>query len=158
MTSQRKLADNELLIVRTFEAPPSVVFELWSNPEHMKRWMGPKGFTCPEATIDFRVGGTYRAMILSAEQGKNWFGGVYREIEKDRRLVFTFSWENDGASAGIETLVTITFEAREGKTIQTFHQAPFLNSERRDSHVGGWTEAFDKESAYAAKVARERAA
>jgi uncharacterized protein YndB with AHSA1/START domain len=158
MTAQKRTADNELLIVRTFDAPPSVVFALWSSAEHMKRWMGPKNFTCPEARIDFRVGGTYRAMIKSAEHGENWFGGVYREIVQDERLVFTFTWENEGPSAGLETLVTITFEERDGKTVQTFHQAPFRNLERRNSHVEGWNQAFDKEAIYARDVARERAA
>lgn len=158
MTARKKIADDELLITRTFDAPPSVVFALWSSPEHMKRWMGPKNFTCPEATIDFRIGGTYRAMIRSAEHGENWFGGVYREIEQDRRLAFTFTWENEGPSAGVETLVTITFEERDGKTLQTFHQKPFRNVERRDSHVGGWSEAFDKAQAYAANIAKEHAA
>jgi uncharacterized protein YndB with AHSA1/START domain len=158
MSAQRKIADNELLIVRTFDAPPSVVFTLWSSAERMKRWMGPNNFICPEATIDFRVGGAYRAMIKSAEHGENWFAGVYREIVPDKRLVFTFTWENEGLSAGIETLVTITFEERDGKTVQTFHQAPFRNVERRDSHVGGWSEAFDKEAAYAEKIAKEHAA
>jgi uncharacterized protein YndB with AHSA1/START domain len=158
MTAQKRVADNELLIVRTFDAPPSVVFALWSSAEHMKRWMGPKNFTCPEARIDFRVGGTYRAMIKSAEHGENWFGGVYREIVQNERLVFTFTWENEGPSAGLETLVTITFEERDGKTVQTFHQAPFRNVERRNSHVGGWNEAFDKQAVYARDVARERAA
>jgi uncharacterized protein YndB with AHSA1/START domain len=149
-----RLADDELLITRTFDAPPSVLFALWSKPEHLKRWMGPANFTCPEAEIDFRVGGSYRAMIKSKEQGENWFGGVYREIIPNRRLVFTFAWD-DGPSAGVETLVTITFEERGGKTVQAFHQRPFLNVERRDSHVGGWTEAFDKLGAYAAKIAKE---
>jgi uncharacterized protein YndB with AHSA1/START domain len=152
-----RLADDELLITRTFDAPASVLFALWSEPEHMKRWMGPADFTCPEAKIDFRVGGAYRAMIKSAEHGENWFGGVYREIERDRRLVFTFAWDNDGPSAGVETLVTITFEERDGKTVQTFHQRPFLNVERRDSHVGGWTTTFDKLAAYAATLAMEHA-
>jgi uncharacterized protein YndB with AHSA1/START domain len=59
------------------------------------------------------------------------------------------------ARDAIQTLVTITFEARDGKTIQTFHQRPFLNVESRDSHVGGWTEAFDKLEAYAAKIVKE---
>jgi uncharacterized protein YndB with AHSA1/START domain len=153
-----KLADDELLITRTFDAPASVVFALWSEPEHMKRWMGPANFTCPEAEIDFRIGGAYRAMIKSAAHGENWFGGVYREIERNRRLVFTFAWDNDGPSAGVETLVTITFEERDGKTVQTFHQRPFHDVERRDSHIGGWSEAFDKLKTYAAKVAREHAA
>ena len=158
MSARRKsVADNELLIVRTFNAPPSVVFALWSSAEHMKRWIGPKDFTCPEATIDFRVGGRYRAMITSAQHGENWFSGVYREIVPDKRLVFTFTWENEGPSAGLEMLVTITFEEREGKTEQIFHQAPFSTTERRDSHVGGWSQAFDKQAAYAESIAKEQA-
>jgi uncharacterized protein YndB with AHSA1/START domain len=158
MAARKKLADDELLIVRTFNAPPSVVFALWSSAEHFKRWMGPKSFTCSEATIDFRVGGSYRALIKSAEYGENWFGGVYREIVPDKRLVFTFTWDNEGPSAGLEMLVTITFEEQNGKTVQSFHQAPFSNVERRDSHVGGWSQAFDKEAVYAETIAREQAA
>jgi uncharacterized protein YndB with AHSA1/START domain len=150
-----KIADDELLIMRTFDAPASVLFALWSKPEHMKRWMGPSNFTCPEAEIDFRVGGAYRALITSPEHGENWFGGIYREIVPNRRLVFTFAWDNDGPSAGVETLVTITFEEKGRKTVQTFHQKPFPTVERRDSHVGGWTEAFDKLGTYAANVAKE---
>ena len=147
--------DDELLISRTFDASASLLFALWSKPEHMKRWMGPANFVCPEAEIDLRIGGAYRGMIKSAEHAENWFGGVYREIEQDRRLVFTFAWDNDGPSAGIEMLVTITFEERDGKTIQTFHQKPFRNVERRDSHVRGWTTAFDKLAAYAATIEKE---
>src|SRR6516225_9378698 len=152
-----RLADDELLITRTFDAPASLLFALWSKPEHMKRWMGPANFTCPEVKIDFRVGGVYRVMIISPAHGENWFGGVYREIVENKRLVFTFTWDN-GPSAGVETLVTITFEEKGGKTVQTFHQRPFLNVERRDSHVGGWTSAFDKLAAYAAQIAKEHSA
>jgi uncharacterized protein YndB with AHSA1/START domain len=148
-------ADDELIITRTFDAPASVLFALWSQPEHLKRWMGPSQFACPVAEIDFRIGGAYRAMIKSSEHGESWFGGVYREIQPNKRLVFTFAWDNDGPSAGVETLVTIDFEERGGKTVQTFHQRPFLDVERRDSHVGGWSGAFDKLGAYAAKVAKE---
>ena len=150
-----RLRDDELLITRTFDAPASVLFAMWSDPEHMKHWMGPKDFDCPEVDIDFRVGGAYRAMIRSAEHGDSWFGGIYREIERNRRLVFTFTWDNDGPSAGVETLITITFEERSGKTVQTFHQTPFLTVERRDSHVGGWSQAFDKQQAYAEEIAKE---
>jgi len=109
-------------------------------------------------TIDFRVGGAYRGMIRSAEHGENWFGGVYRDIEHNKRLAFTFTWDNDGPSAGVETLVTITFEERDGRTIQTFHQKPFRTVERRDSHIRGWSEAFDRQQAYATRIAREHAA
>jgi uncharacterized protein YndB with AHSA1/START domain len=125
MRARRKsVADGELLIVPTFNAPASVVFALWSRPEHLKRWMGPKDFTCPEASIDFRVGGSYRAMLKSDMQGENWFSGVYREIVPDKRLVFTFTWENEGPSAGSKWWC-------------------------------GWSQAFDKQAAYAEKIAKE---
>ena len=154
MSARTRLADDELLITRTFDAPAALLFALWSEPEHMKRWMGPGDFTCPVAEIDFRPGGAYRGMIRSTKHGDNWFGGVYRAIEPPRRLVFTFAWD-EGPPAAVETLVTITFEERAGKTIQTFHQRPFGTVERRDSHVGGWTSAFDKLAAYAATLAKE---
>lgn len=150
------VADNELLIRRTFAAPASLLFSLWSEPKHLRRWMGPDEFECPHADVDFRVGGAYRILIRSTAHGDNWFGGVYRAIEPTRRLVFTFAWDNDGPSAGIETLVTITFVEQDGKTIQTFHQAPFLDVERRDSHVHGWNQAFDKQAHYAAIIEQEQ--
>jgi uncharacterized protein YndB with AHSA1/START domain len=135
---------SELVIVRTFDAPPALVFSMWSDPNHFAAWMGPEGFTCPVVEIDFRVGGTYRALIVSAETGESWFSGTYRDITPHTGLAFTFTWNNTGPSAGVETLITLIFEERDGRTTQTFHQAPFLNDERRDSHRGGWTSAFNK--------------
>lgn len=149
------LADDELLIRRTFDAPASVVFSMWSDAEHMRNWMGPESFDCPEMEIDFRVGGKYRGMIRSDEHPGNWFGGVYREIETDKRLVFTFAWEQ-GPSDSVETLVTIVLNERDGKTEQIFHQSGFLNAERRDSHVGGWESAFNKLGGLAAQKAAEK--
>jgi hypothetical protein len=74
------LADDELLISHTFDAPAELVFSLWAKPEHMKHWMGPDGYVCPHAEIDFRVGGEYRCMMKSPSNEENWFGGTYREI------------------------------------------------------------------------------
>lgn len=148
------LADDELLISRTFDAPASLVFALWTDPAHFRNWMGPGGFECRHVEIDLRVGGAYRAMIESKEAGENWFGGVYREIVPHERLVFTFKWDG-GPSASMETLVTITFREQDGGTLMRFHQTPFLDVERRDSHVGGWTSALEKAAAYAQRIARE---
>jgi uncharacterized protein YndB with AHSA1/START domain len=146
-----QLADDELLIARDFDAPAALLFALWSEVEHFSKWMGPEGFDCPEAELDFRVGGKYRGMIRSKDYGDNWFGGEYREIEAPNRLVFTWKWD-EGPSSELETLVTITFrENPDGRTTMTFHQSPFINVERRDSHIGGWTSLFNKLAAYAAK-------
>ena len=150
------LADDELLITRTFDAPADVVFSLWTDPQHFKHWMGPGKYECREARMDVRVGGAYRGMIYAGDTGESWFGGVYHEIVPNKRLVFTWKWDA-GPSGEVESLITITFEERDGKTTQLFHQTPFLNVERRDSHVGGWNGAFDKLGAYAEKHTRERA-
>jgi len=148
-----KMADDELSITRTFDAPVSLVFRVWQQPEHVRRWLGPKAFTCTSLDMDFRPGGTWRACIVSKEYGESWMGGRYREIEPDRRIVYTFAWEDGRDQPGIETLVTVTLEERDGKTVQTFHQAPFLHVEARDSHIGGWNEVFDKEQVYLERLA-----
>ena len=153
------LAADELHIVRTFDVPAATLFALWTRAEHLSRWMGAgasgSSASPSDVTVDLRVGGAYRARVISATHGENWFHGVYREIEADRRLVFTFNWDNDGPSAGIEMIVTIGFEERDGRTIQTFHQRPFRNAERRDAHRSGWAGLFDQLAAHAATVLRE---
>jgi len=151
----RPIADDELFITRVFDAPVSLVFHIWEHREHAIKWWGPKEFTTTHMEMDFRVGGAYRACIVSERYGENWMGGIYREIERDKRIVFTFAWENEGGKPGVETLVTITFREENGKTIQTFHQSPFLTVVSRDNHVGGWNSFFDREQAYAEKLAAE---
>lgn len=148
------LADNELLISRTFHAPAALVFAMWTDPAHFRNWMGPGTYTCKHCEIDLRVGGTYRGMIADPANEESWFGGVYREIVPHSRLVFTFQWDR-GPSALVETLVTIILRERAGKTDMTFHQAPFLDKARRDSHEKGWSSALDKSVAYADQIAQQ---
>jgi uncharacterized protein YndB with AHSA1/START domain len=138
----------DLLIARTFDAPVALVFSIWETREHILRWWGPKDFTCTEVELDFRVGGAYRICIVSEKYGVNWMRGRFREIERNRRIVMTFAWEQGDESAGVETLITVTFSEEGGKTVQRFHQAPFLREETRDSHIGGWSECLDGEQEY----------
>jgi uncharacterized protein YndB with AHSA1/START domain len=136
-------AQHELVITRTFDAPRALVFKAWSAAEHMVRWLGPKDYTAPHCTMDFRVGGAYRACIRSAEGKEYWMRGIYREIVAPERIVFTFSWEEEG-ERGRENLVTITFAEQGDKTRMTFRQAFFESVSERDSHHGGWTSCFDR--------------
>jgi uncharacterized protein YndB with AHSA1/START domain len=147
------LGDDELLIVRTFDAPVSLVFRLWEKREDMMRWMGPRNFTCTSLDLDFRPGGAWRACVES-EAASFWMGGQYREIERDRRIVFTFVGEDESGRPSVETLVTVTFSERDGKTVQSFHQTSFPTVESRDSHLGGWDQVFDKQQAYAERLAK----
>lgn len=139
---------HELSITRTFDAPVADVFELWTSREEMIQWWGPKNFTVPELELDFRVGGKWRACIVSAEYGTSWMSGEYREIVPNERLVFTFAWEDRRDLPGADTVVTVTFVEQDGKTLQTFHQTPFVSESDRDSHIGGWNQVLDKEQAF----------
>jgi uncharacterized protein YndB with AHSA1/START domain len=158
VTETRRLADDELLIERTFDAPAELLFRIWAEREHMIRWLGPKDFTCTHLEMNFRPGGAWRACIVSEAYGENWMGGVYRVIEPGRRIAMSFAWDDGRDRPGTETLITVTFEARGRRTVQRFHQAPFARVEARDSHVDGWTQCFDREQAYAEALARGDAA
>lgn len=150
----RELRDDELLITRTFDAPPSLVFRLWSQAQHMQRWLGPQGFTCTHCEIDFRPGGKWLACIESEASGPLWMGGEFREIDPDARIAFTFGDRDPAANIHPNTEVVVTFTDRGGgKTLQTFHQTGFPTADFRDGHVVGWTSAFEKAEAYARELA-----
>ena len=142
----------ELVITRILDAPPVLVYKAWTEPEHMVRWMGPKGFTAPSVKFDVREGGHYRALIRSAEGKDYWFRGTYLEVVENKRLVFTFAWEEDG-ERGQENLVTVTFAEEGGRTRMTFRQAVFGSVESRDGHQRGWMSAFERLAELAAEMA-----
>ncbi len=148
-TDATVLQDDELLIERIFDAPPDLVFKVWTTPEHLMRWWGPKDFTTVVFEQDFRVGGDYRACIRDASGGDHWMTGTYREIVDGQKIVMSFRWE-DGAW-GVDNTVTVMFAALAGgRTLFRFHQAPFASLEARDSHTGGWSSLVDKLVAYLA--------
>lgn len=142
-TAEITMADDELYIERLLDAPVSLVFRVWTSPEHLARWWGPKDFTAHSIVMDFREGGAWKSRIRSEEYGDSGMSGVYREIVENKRLVFTFAWDEDSGSPH-ETVVTVTFEEIDGKTKFGFHQTPFRTVAERDSHLGGWGECIDR--------------
>jgi uncharacterized protein YndB with AHSA1/START domain len=150
--------EKELTITRLFDAPRSLVFKVWTQPEHFAHWLGPKDFITIACQMNVQVGGIYRACIRSAlpsqresPEGKDhWMQGVYREVIEPERLVFTFAWEDEDSQPKHETLVTVTFAEQDNKTLMTFHQAIFESAELRNSHQTGWSECFDRLQAYLA--------
>ena len=141
-----------LVITRIFDAPPRLVFKVWTEPEHLVHWWGPKGFTLPTCTMDFRPGGAYRFCMRSPEGVDHWLQGVYREIVEPERLVFTWAWVDAEGKPGHETLLTVTFEEHNGKTKLTLHQAVFESVTARDAHRGGWTSSLECLAEYLATV------
>ena len=140
--------DQSLVIVRTLDAPPELVYEAWTSAEHARRWWYPRqggqDFACVAFAMDFRVGGDYRYCIRSPQGQDTWAHGTYREIVPNQRLVFTFQWEW-APEPSDETLITVTFEPQgRAGTKLTFTQAPFRDAAMRDGHEGGWGAVLDR--------------
>lgn len=140
-------------ITRLFDAPRDLVFEVWTNPDHYPKWWGPTGFTAVSCTINLTEGGTWRTCMRDGATGAEyWARGVYHEIRRPERLVFSFAWEEPEGTPGHDTLVTIDFADRDGKTEMVFHQEIFETVASRDSHRGGWQETFNDLADYLTEV------
>jgi uncharacterized protein YndB with AHSA1/START domain len=138
------MTDRDLTITRVFDAPRDLVFEVWTNPDHLARWWGPNGFTTESYTVNLTAGGRWRFCMRNGDDGvEYWARGVYHEIRRPERLVFSFAWEQPKGTPGHDTLVTVSFSDRDGKTEMTFHQAIFETVEDRDGHEEGWCSSFD---------------
>jgi uncharacterized protein YndB with AHSA1/START domain len=116
------------------------------------RWWGPEKFTAIELDWELTSGRPWRGAMTSKQYGLSRFGGVIREVEKNRRIVFTFQWDKD-SGRDCDTLVIVTFAEKDGNAVQTFHQAPFSSVAIRDSHVGGWNSLFNKQQVYVENIA-----
>ena len=151
-----KLRDDELLIERTFDAPVALVFRVWADRDHMMRWLGPKDFTCTH--LDYRLprsAANGAPVSLPTQYGESWMGGEFKEIEKNKRIVYTFAWDGETmTNTAIETIITVTFAEKDGKTLQSFHQTPFNLGRVARQPYGGWDESFDREQTYLENIAK----
>jgi len=147
-----EMRDDELLIERQFDAPLALVFRLWQERDHMIRWWGPEEFTTVELDWKLIPGRPWSGAMTSKQYGLSRFAGVIRQVDLNKRILFTFQWVGDDSDTP-ETVVTVEFSEREGKTLQSFHQAPFESIASRDSHIGGWNSLFNKQQLYAENVA-----
>jgi uncharacterized protein YndB with AHSA1/START domain len=115
----RAQGDREIVVTRVFEAPRGLVFDAYTKPELVKRWLlGPDGWSMPVCEIDLRAGGKYRYVWRQGSGGKEMgMGGVYREVVRPERFVATEKF--DEAWYPGEAVDTIVFTEQAGKTTLT---------------------------------------
>ena len=132
-TSVERTADRELVVTRTFDAPPSMVYKAWSQPELFRRWWVPQsvsGISLVSCERDVRTGGKYRPQFGASGSDTMAFYGKYLEVVPDQRIV----WTNDEGEDGAVT--TVTFEERDGMTLLNFHEI-FPTKEALDEALQG---------------------
>jgi uncharacterized protein YndB with AHSA1/START domain len=157
----------EFVISRAFDAPRELVWNAWTDPERLKHWWGPKGFTVLSCKLDLRPGGVMHYCLRTPTGQDMWGKFVYREIVKPERLVFVSSFSD--AQGGmtrhpgnptwpLDTLSTVTFTENPGRTTLTVRWVPFnaTEEERKTFESGhasmqqGWTGTLDQLTDYLA--------
>lgn len=140
-------------IVRVFDAPCALVYQMWSTPDHLSKWSAPRGYTIPAARTDFREGGSWYARMLAADGEDHRVQGRYIEIIEGKRIVLTHAWLDESGTPGHETLISIAFEDVDEKTKMTFRQEGFDSIVSRDGMAAGWRECFDQLGEHLAHMA-----
>lgn len=144
----------ELQITRVFDAPLDLVWRAWTEPQMLVEWMGPRGFECVEYLPGRKAGDPWH-MVMRGDhpkaEGKALMGqfGRILEMEPPRLLRYTFRWRKITElgwpeSHFNESIVTVAFEEKWGKTMMTFTQGPLATEEQCQGHTGGWNSTFDR--------------
>jgi len=114
-----RTGDRELIVSRTFNVSPSMVFKAWSQSELFQCWWVPKsasGVSLVSCDMDVRTGGKYRLEFGAGGSDTMAFYGKYLEVVPNERIV----WTNDESQEG--AITTVTFADVDGKTLLTFHE------------------------------------
>jgi uncharacterized protein YndB with AHSA1/START domain len=130
--------DFSLTVRREIAAPAEVLFDAWLDPSSLGTWLRPAGIVDTRAETDPREGGTFRIVMADGERSLV-HTGTYLEIDRPRRLVFTWS---SPATGFRDSVVTVTFRSAPGSTVVEIHQVGLPDEDARTSHGSGWTDAL----------------
>lgn len=134
-----------LTLVRRFDAPAELVWRAWTEPEALKRWFGPDAGAVSVAEADVRVGGRFHVVFKTLDGEQHDVSGIYREIEPQRRLVFSWAWISTPERV---SRVSLSFESTDGGTILTLLHDQFYDMAARDGHQRGWSGSLEKLTAF----------
>lgn len=153
----RSAESTDIVIVREFAAPVELVWRSFTDPEMMKHWWGPLEYTAKIDLPELKVGSSYRFCMTGPDGVDIWGTGEYREIEPNKRLVFTDSFADEkgnvvpgtyyGMEEGIplQMLVTIELDAMsESRTKMTLLHRGFPEGKHQEGATLGWNSSFDK--------------
>jgi uncharacterized protein YndB with AHSA1/START domain len=168
MTAAADSQSKDFVISRVLDAPRDLVWKVFTDPERMRQWWGPKGFKVIASKMDLRPGGTYHYGLEAPDGKPMWGKFVYREITPPERMVFISSFSDEAGGVTrhpmapnwpLEMLSTFTFEELEGGKTKftvrwTAHNAS--EDERKvfdssfDSMNQGWGGTMEQLAAYLA--------
>ncbi|NBD22943.1 SRPBCC domain-containing protein [Paenibacillus glycinis] len=148
----------ELILERVFKAPSKLVFQAFSDAEHLKRWWGPRGWDLTVCTVDFRPGGVwhYCMKCMDPNQGdffgmESWGKAIYEDMVEAKKIVYV-DYFSDAEGSTVEGMpsshITMTFIEQDGAT-KLISRARYESEEalRKVIEMGmeqGVTETWDR--------------
>jgi len=144
--------ERTVVITRVLDAPRELVWKAWTDPEHLAQWWGPRGFTNPVCELDVRRGGALRIVMRAPDGAEHPMRGVFREVVKPERLVFTAVAQDERGNALLEALTTVTFAEDAGKTKLTVHARAVglatAAARMLEGMQAGWTQSLERLEAH----------
>ena len=163
-TSTTRSDDKDIVITREFAAPRQLVWDVWTQPEHIEKWFGPKGFSTRVEKLEFSVGGKSVYVMVGPDGTEYPSSGVFQEIVPIEKIVTTDEFGDgfedieqmkdvDLPQGMVTTFLFDDLGERTKLTIITAHPT----AEDREKHeamgvVGGWNSSLDKAEEYFAEL------
>ena len=137
------VSNRELVQTRLIDAPPSKVYEAWTNPESIKQWFTPRPYTTPIAELDVRVGGANYIVMRDPDGNEFPNRGVYLEVVPNKRLVFTDAYVKAWEPSDKPFMTAIlTFEDEGGKCRYTARAVHWTVEDRKAHEEMGFHEGW----------------
>lgn len=154
-------SENEIVITRQFDAPRDLLFKVWTEPEHIEKWWGPRGFSTEVKGVDLRPGGKWEYVMKGPDGAEYPVNGVFSEVDRPERIVTTDEFgEGDHRSSSVGLpqgiVVTALFEdlgQRSRLTIRIAHPTALDRQKHIDMGVvAGWNSSLDCMAEYLAEI------
>jgi uncharacterized protein YndB with AHSA1/START domain len=133
-----------LEIKRVIKAPRARIYVAWTDPAQLREWFGPENVQTRSLVAEARVGGKFRWDVTSPEGEEMTMHGEFRELQPNRKIVFTWRWENDQDWEQWDSAVTVEFSDCDGGTEVRLIHEQLPSKESRDRHTEGWKSVLDK--------------
>ena len=147
------VTNQDLIITRVFESGIQKVWKAWTSEAGLRKWWGPKDFTAPRISLDFKVGGKYLFCMRSPDGKDFWTTGTFREIQSGKKIVFSDSFSDAngnivpasayGMPDADNMEITVGFQEVNGKTWMTLKHTGLPAAMIDDCRLG-WNESLDK--------------
>jgi uncharacterized protein YndB with AHSA1/START domain len=148
-------SEREIVMSRVFDAPRSLVFDAWTKPELLERWLGVRGgWSMVVCEVDLRVGGAYRFVWRGPDGAEMGMGGFYREIVRPERLVATESFDDPWyPGEALDTTVLVEDGGKTTATTTVLYESEEIRDAVLESGMArGVAESYDVLAEYLASV------